>query len=356
MRRLSLFFLTFAACNQPAADDLFAGAESLPVDDAAPPTVLTLGVDGGVIGGSMIVSTTGANPGERVYLVRTTNGLGAGGCYPALGGQCLSILGPVAMHDIFSSNGTGVGLRVSTIPNIPALNGVEVCFQAGVVRGAGGAGSVLSNPSCIQLGYDVDNDTVIDALDVCPGSDDTLDGDGDGVPDGCDVCAAGDDNTDSDNDGVPDACDVCAGFDDAIDADSDGIPDGCDGTFADWLVGSACNGVDFGGGCTPAETGYHYQGVFTRNGTNYACWWHTKNQAWNTSTGSNLYALAQQFGLDPNTGGSDWCHPEGVADPCAATSACTGGANYFSSGNVGAWGWCGGAPFTSGGYACVAVP
>lgn len=356
MRYLPTLFLAFAACSQPAADDLFAGAESLPVDEAAPPTVLTLGVDGGVIGGSMIVSTTGANPGERVYLVRTTHGLGAGGCYPALGGQCLSILGPVTMHDIFSSNGTGVGLRVSTIPNIPALNGAEVCFQAGLVRGAGGAASVLSNPSCIQLGYDADNDTVIDALDVCAGGDDTLNADGDAAPDACDICPAGDDSLDGDGDGVPDACDVCAGYDDNIDSDADGTPDGCETTFADWLVGTPCNGTDFGGGCTPAETGYHFQGVFPFNGVDHACWWHTKNQAWNTTTVTDFYALGQAFGLDPNTGGSTWCFPEGLADPCT-TGACSGSAGYyFDPSNIGAWGWCGGAPFASGGYVCMAVP
>jgi len=43
-----------------------------------------------------------------------------------------------------------------------------------------------SNP-CAGSG-DSDNDTVCDALDVCPGFDDTIDRDGNGVPDYCDVC------------------------------------------------------------------------------------------------------------------------------------------------------------------------
>jgi hypothetical protein len=81
------------------------------------------------------------------------------------------------------------------------------------------------------------------------------------------------------------------------------------GEFGDLLVGTSCNGADFGGGCTSAETGYHYKGAFD----GYQCWWHTKNQAWNTSYSSSSYNDASQ---------------------------------------VGAWGWCGGTPFSSGGFVC----
>ncbi len=119
------------------------------------------------------------------------------------------------------------------------------------------------------------------------------------------------------------------------------------GGYGDWLVGTACNGVDYGGGCTPTETGYHYKGYF--NG--YACWWHTKNQAWNTSSSSNIYNLAQTFGLDASTGYEDWCYPfSNTPNPPS------GGQYYNSPSDVGAWGWCGGSAFSSGGFVCIQAP
>ncbi|MFK7932127.1 MAG: LamG-like jellyroll fold domain-containing protein, partial [Saprospiraceae bacterium] len=37
--------------------------------------------------------------------------------------------------------------------------------------------------------FDLDNDAVVNARDMCPGFDDNIDTDGDGMPDGCDACA-----------------------------------------------------------------------------------------------------------------------------------------------------------------------
>ncbi len=122
----------------------------------------------------------------------------------------------------------------------------------------------------------------------------------------------------------------------------------------DWLVGTPCNGVDYGGGCTPEETGYHYNGIYDDGVQNYACWWHTKNQAWNTDTSTNFYALAEHFGITPGIGGSRWCHPRD-GDPCAAGTCAAEPGGYFDSGDVGAWGWCGDAPFMSGGHVCLPV-
>jgi hypothetical protein len=117
--------------------------------------------------------------------------------------------------------------------------------------------------------------------------------------------------------------------------------------FTDWLVGSACSGQIYSGGCTPEETGYHYRGEF--NGRQ--CWWHTKNQAWNTTTGTNIYNLAQHFGLDAGTGISKWCYSF-ASDPDEAS----GSPSYNDETNVGAWGWCGGEPFQSGGFICLDGP
>lgn len=118
--------------------------------------------------------------------------------------------------------------------------------------------------------------------------------------------------------------------------------------YGDWLVGTPCNSVDYGGGCTAAETGYH----FKQWKNNMACWWHTKNQAWSTTTSTNAYQLALHFGLDPNTQKNTWCSPFS-SDPFTTNGGPTSWSPYGTgSSNIGSWGWCGGAPFASGGFVC----
>jgi acetyltransferase-like isoleucine patch superfamily enzyme len=119
--------------------------------------------------------------------------------------------------------------------------------------------------------------------------------------------------------------------------------DPAQGQLGDWLLGTPCNGTTHSGGCTTPETGYHFKGIYG----NYACWWHTKNQAWNTTTSTNLYSLAQEFGLDASTGVQQWCSSFASTPPPQSYNA-----SYNSSSQIGAWGWCGGTPFSSGGWAC----
>jgi hypothetical protein len=111
--------------------------------------------------------------------------------------------------------------------------------------------------------------------------------------------------------------------------------------FADWQVGLPCSGGN--PDCTPQETGYHWKGIY--NG--YACWWNTKNQAWN-SPATNPYQLAKFFGLDENTGQVDWCYSF-ASTPSPPYGGCH---NYCDINEVHMWGWCGGAPFSSGGWMC----
>ena len=120
----------------------------------------------------------------------------------------------------------------------------------------------------------------------------------------------------------------------------------------DWKVGTACNGYNGSGGCTPQETGYHFKGVYTAANVKYGCWWHTKNQAWNTNNTTNFFALAQEFKLQTGIGGSKWCYPMS-ADPCASGTCANNNNSYFAQNQVGAWGWCGGAAFASGGFVCI---
>ncbi|MGB0714499.1 MAG: PA14 domain-containing protein [Phycisphaerae bacterium] len=90
-----------------------------------------------------------------------------------------------------------------------------------------------------QCQPDSDADGVIDACDLCPGNDDSVDADGDTIPDACDACPGVDDLTavDTDGDGTPDCGDECpndpnkstegqcgCGFTDT-DTDADGTAD-----------------------------------------------------------------------------------------------------------------------------------
>jgi len=125
---------------------------------------------------------------------------------------------------------------------IDAANYDAYIAAGGTAADLQGAPRVFDDPGTVDTGSgtithldigaleffpDADDDTVPDAIDVCPGQDDRADNDGDGVPNGCDACV-GDGVADSDNDGTCDAFDLCPGFDDAIDEDNNGIPDGCE--------------------------------------------------------------------------------------------------------------------------------
>ena len=120
-------------------------------------------------------------------------------------------------------------------------------------------------------------------------------------------------------------------------------PDVC---FEDWLVGTPCNGVNYGNGCSPQDTGYHFKGIFD----GYACWWHHKNQAWNTSPASNFWHLAEHFGVTPGIGRCGWCYNKGSQPNPNSLQGCE---NYFQQGNTGAWGWCAESDPNSVGFVCI---
>jgi hypothetical protein len=130
--------------------------------------------------------------------------------------------------------------------------------------------------------------------------------------------------------------------------DGDGCDNTCgsEGCFDDWLVGTPCNGVDYGNGCSPQDTGYHYVGIVS----GYACFWHHKNQAWNTSPASNFWHLAEQFGVTPGTGKCSWCHDKFGQPSPDGYSDCAG---YFQKDQVGAWGWCAESDPNSVGFVCI---
>jgi hypothetical protein len=130
-------------------------------------------------------------------------------------------------------------------------------------------------------------------------------------------------------------------------------PAGCDpsldldcGCFDDWLVGTPCNGIDYGNGCVPADTGYHFVGIYD----GYACFWHHKNQAWNTTTTSNFYHLGLNFNVTPGVGKCFWCADKFSQPTPLAYDSCT---QYFDQNNVGAWGWCAEGDPNSVGFVCI---
>lgn len=118
------------------------------------------------------------------------------------------------------------------------------------------------------------------------------------------------------------------------------------GCFQDWLVGTSCNGVNYGNGCSPQDTGYHFIGVID----GYACWWHHKNQAWNTSSASNFWQLGEHFGATPGIGLCGWCFEKSETPVLSSLNSCDG---YFDQNNVGAWGWCAESNANSVGFVCV---
>jgi hypothetical protein len=169
---------------------------------------------------------------------------------------------------------------------------------------------------------------------------------------GLDVSSCGDPTALACNTPMVDACSNDCGF--AGSFCEGGVScneSGCGICLEDWLVGIGCNGAM--SPCTDPETGYHWKGLYNNGGQQWACWWHTKNQAWNTSTSTNFHALANHFGLANLVGGSQWCQSF-ASSPLNACSLSNSG--YFSPGEVGAWGWCGGAPFQSGGMVCFPDP
>ena len=114
--------------------------------------------------------------------------------------------------------------------------------------------------------------------------------------------------------------------DDGNEVNNDQCANDC--TFTLCLKNWPCDPIH--GPCLNSEPGYHWKGLFTQNNVQYACWWHTKNQGWNTTTATNFWHLADHFQLGKNLGTSRWCF-EFASDPCRA-GACAPGpnpVNYF---------------------------
>lgn len=108
---------------------------------------LLLDPDGMIVAGAAHTFTiSGANAGERVYLVHSTAGVGNGPCPRILnnGAICLGINAPYAVVGNAIANNQGTARITATIPTNYA--GWTIGFQAAVLRGVNNRDSILSDP------------------------------------------------------------------------------------------------------------------------------------------------------------------------------------------------------------------
>lgn len=104
---------------------------------------LTLNLTGSLSpGGVAVWEIGGLSPGENAKLAYSTNGIGAGPCPAALGGQCLDLLNAGILA---SANADAAGIaRVQVPVGAGAPIGLQISTQAVAIRGVGGAQTVLS--------------------------------------------------------------------------------------------------------------------------------------------------------------------------------------------------------------------
>ncbi len=116
----------------------------LPVVCAAPDP-LTLSLSNTWTPGQPInLHVTGALPGERVYIGRSTSGAAGGPCPAILGGSCLDIESPATLWTTQTADANG---EVDWNPTLPgtAPSATTVYVQAAIPRGVNGDQSVISN-------------------------------------------------------------------------------------------------------------------------------------------------------------------------------------------------------------------
>lgn len=132
---LALSALTLACATE-------ADTQQLPVDQAAVPTLVhtPVNVEPGATAQFVV---DGAGYGERVYILFSTAGLGAGPCPPVIGGQCLDIAGPIRVLGTAIADVSGRAIIEVDVPATAPL-GATISTQAAVIRGAGGVDSLLS--------------------------------------------------------------------------------------------------------------------------------------------------------------------------------------------------------------------
>jgi WD40 repeat protein len=97
-----------------------------------------------IIRGQMSTSyVCNSDPFETIWVLYSTTGLGAGSCFPQLGGLCLDILDPITVSGSMTANAYGSATFQTAVPsNVPLI---PVYLQAVIQRGVGQSESVKSN-------------------------------------------------------------------------------------------------------------------------------------------------------------------------------------------------------------------
>jgi cysteine-rich repeat protein len=211
--------LMIAACA-PAPEEAPDLLESLPADQAGPPTPVTLTASPLVSGAPFTVTITGQPPGTAMTLVSSTNTTAAGLCPPAIAPTCLAVAAPLTTLGTATTNAAGVATFTLTAPAAvpPRVEVQAYGSRAGVLY--------LSNGAMVT-GYlgtaDADRDGLSNAQEVLRGTNLTNpDSDADGRSDGQEVSAGTNPlDADSDDDGLSDGAEATAGTN-PLSGDTDG--------------------------------------------------------------------------------------------------------------------------------------
>ncbi|MFT4622159.1 MAG: hypothetical protein ACI8PZ_000815 [Myxococcota bacterium] len=167
--------LVLAACSTSSdvtfdANDMSSWEEVQASDQLAPPEPLVLeAVNLAPAGGSMTIEFSGGIPYEEILLGASTGGDAGGPCYAYFGGNCLDIAAPVRNAGHGWADDSGDYEFALNVPSGAA--GVEVCLQAAIRRGPGGADSAVSNTICWTVQLDSDGDNIGDDDEIAMGLD-----------------------------------------------------------------------------------------------------------------------------------------------------------------------------------------
>ncbi len=106
-------------------------------------TALHLSSSALVAGQPATLTVTGATPGERVFFLGNSAGVGAGPCFSILGGLCIDLLSPFQIIGSRIASQQGTATFTAVIP--PSAAGKTVFAQTVVRRGSQGSSSVKTN-------------------------------------------------------------------------------------------------------------------------------------------------------------------------------------------------------------------
>ncbi len=133
MTRLALGLLLVGCAEESAWQ------EGTPLEDAllaveqpSVPATPSLWVSNVVVGDTVTLVVTDANPGEPLYLGYSLQGPGVGPCPPVLGGFCIGLLSPQLLNTA-TADANGGATFTATVPM--GLSGPEISFQ--VIGGYG---------------------------------------------------------------------------------------------------------------------------------------------------------------------------------------------------------------------------